>query len=240
MAKQRKIEIGQYYEMLKPIEFLGVLPYGTCGRSYSTYRCICECGNIVDIPGIYIGRNSKSCGCLQRKSREREILPNTMFGRLKVIEKSNPSSRGYMYLCQCQCDLKSVILVSGERLRSGETKSCGCLHDELFSENRKKAYKVNFIKNTNVPKIVCNKLQSNNTSGVRGVYWHGYSKKWCAIIRFEKTTYYLGYYSDLETAKKARKKAEETLHGEFLEWYANNYPEQWKKIQNRKSIEQLE
>ena len=44
-----------------------------------------------------------------------------------------------------------------------------------------------------------------------------------AEIMFKKKKYYLGRYSEKETAIKARKRAEEELFGNFLEWYHNEY-----------------
>lgn len=236
MGKHRKIEIGQRYDRLKIIEDLGVLPYKSSGRKFRTYRCLCDCGNIIDLPGVYIGRAWKSCGCLQRESREKVIAPGTMFGRLKVLEKGMAiPNRGYAYICECQCAKKTILSVRGDRLRSGEAQSCGCLHDELLREHCKKAYSNNFVGNTNVPRIAYDKLQKNNTSGVRGVTWHKGVCKWQAGIDFKGKHYHLGYYLDIAQAKKARESAEKELHGQFLEWYAENYPAQWRKIEKRRS-----
>lgn len=52
------------------------------------------------------------------------------FGRLVVLslDKSIHSKPGKYYLCECDCGTKKVIL--GSSLRSGHTKSCGCLQRE--------------------------------------------------------------------------------------------------------------
>lgn len=42
-----------------------------------------------------------------------------------------------MYYCDCDCGKKNIE-VTGERLRSGNTKSCGCLHREKASAAHKK------------------------------------------------------------------------------------------------------
>lgn len=44
----------------------------------------------------------------------------------------------------------------------------------------------------------------------------------------------LKMYSSIEDAEEARKKAEGKIYGEFLEWYAETYPEEWKKIEKTK------
>lgn len=52
------------------------------------------------------------------------------FGRLIVLslDKSAHSKPGKYYLCECDCGTKKIIL--GSSLRSGHTKSCGCLQRE--------------------------------------------------------------------------------------------------------------
>lgn len=50
--------------------------------------------------------------------------------------------------------------------------------------------------------------RSDNKSGVNGVVWYPPSQKWQASIAHDKKTIHLGYFSDIECAKKARKEAE--------------------------------
>ena len=40
----------------------------------------------------------------------------------------------------------------------------------------------------------------------------------------------MGYYDNINDAVKARKLAEERIYGDFLDWYAETYPEMWDKI----------
>lgn len=57
--------------------------------------------------------------------------------------------------------------------------------------------------------------QSNNTSGVKGVYWHKPAGKWLAQIGFMRRKTYLGLFGNLEDASAAYEKASKILHGEF-------------------------
>jgi len=50
------------------------------------------------------------------------------FGKLIVVEKYGHKEKHILWLCQCDCGNKVVIL--GYSLRSGDTKSCGCLQIE--------------------------------------------------------------------------------------------------------------
>ena len=56
-------------------------------------------------------------------------LMNKQFGRLIVLEKSNLGR--YKWLCLCDCG--NEVTVTTSSLRSGNTKSCGCLHKEKSS-----------------------------------------------------------------------------------------------------------
>lgn len=231
-TKHRKIEVGQTYDRLTIKEYLGLLPYG--GRNRHMYRCECTCGNTIDLPGTYIGKGWKSCGCLQKESRTKLIPVGKRFGRLTIIGVHDiVPGRGYRYNCLCDCGNK--IIARGDMLKCGDVKSCGCLHDELLREHSKIAYKNSFVDGTNVPRIAEQKTPRNNTSGILGVRWHSRIHKWQASIGFKGKTYHLGYYSDISDAERARKAAEKELFGNFLEWYAKEYPARWKKMQEKKA-----
>jgi hypothetical protein len=51
------------------------------------------------------------------------------FGRLVVVKRSRLSLRGFLWKCKCDCDGK-IIETRGDHLRSGNTRSCGCLQKE--------------------------------------------------------------------------------------------------------------
>lgn len=53
--------------------------------------------------------------------------------------------------------------------------------------------------------------QSNNKSGVKGVYWHAKRHKWQVFIDAE----YLGIFASKKTAITVRRQAAKELHGEF-------------------------
>lgn len=59
------------------------------------------------------------------------------FGKLTVIEKAGNAKRGGA-IWRCKCDCGNEKNVRGADLRSGHTKSCGCIHSEGISiRNRK-------------------------------------------------------------------------------------------------------
>ena len=90
--------------------------------------CNCGCGkeNHIARGSSLRSGTIQSCGCLQ--SNPREMIGRT-FNRLTVISFCGSNSkRCYVFECQCVCG--QTCKVSGIDLRSGNTKSCGCLHSE--------------------------------------------------------------------------------------------------------------
>ena len=80
-------------------------------------------------------------------------LTGQIFGRLTVIDFAYTSKgRKAYWNCLCECGKRTVV--SGDKLRSGRTKSCGCLQDEL----RKKGlnHRTHGMTNTKLYVIWCN------------------------------------------------------------------------------------
>lgn len=64
-------------------------------------------------------------------------LTGQKFGRLTVIKRvENNNNNKVCFLCKCDCG--NTIVVTGSRLKTGNTKSCGCLHKEILIANNKK------------------------------------------------------------------------------------------------------
>lgn len=61
----------------------------------------------------------------------------------------------------------------------------------------------------------CNKFQSNNTSGFKGVAWHKKDKKWRAYIKLNRRQIHLGLFNDKIEAAKVYNAAAMEHHGEF-------------------------
>lgn len=58
-------------------------------------------------------------------------------------------------------------------------------------------------------------LKSNNTSGIKGVYWKKKLSKWFASININGKQTHLGYFADKEDAAKAVQKKRTEIHGEY-------------------------
>jgi len=70
--------------------------------------------------------------CINRLRRERTVPPGTVFSRLTVIRPAKVTGRS---VCRCECG--SLITVRNTSLRSGRTRSCGCLREETFRVTEK-------------------------------------------------------------------------------------------------------
>lgn len=55
-----------------------------------------------------------------------------VFGRLTVVERDEDDKNGYpMFVCACSCEPDRFTIVDINNLRSGGTKSCGCIQREV-------------------------------------------------------------------------------------------------------------
>ena len=57
------------------------------------------------------------------------------YGRLVVLELSERTDGKHHAYWKCQCDCGGIAVVKGSSLRSGGTKSCGCLQVENGRKN---------------------------------------------------------------------------------------------------------
>lgn len=99
------------------------------------WLCRCDCGNVLVANGGNLRRGkTKSCGCLKREASKEVGINNAIditgerFGRLVAVEVDHSGPGGRYWLCQCDCGNTAVALCAD--LRSGTTKSCGCLAAE--------------------------------------------------------------------------------------------------------------
>ena len=56
-------------------------------------------------------------------------LKNQRFGRAIVLKRVENKGRYVRWLCKCDCG--KFVKVRGDMLRKGNTKSCGCLNNEV-------------------------------------------------------------------------------------------------------------
>lgn len=100
-----------------------------CG--YVVWRCKCDCGGEILANTKYLQRGTvKDCGCVSKSSPCRrscaEDLTGQRFDHLKVLSRAE-NRRGHVYW-NCLCDCGNTVTVSSQSLKTGKTKSCGCVN----------------------------------------------------------------------------------------------------------------
>jgi len=133
---KRRDLIGQQFGRLVALRCLG-----SDKRRHSIWECQCQCGTIVTVnSNNLIQNNTKSCGCLikdanaaslqtKRFAKRRRDLAGQRFGRLVVLRYVANTTRGHA-TWECKCDCGSCVIVKGDNLIRGNTRSCGCLVKE--------------------------------------------------------------------------------------------------------------
>lgn len=165
---------GQKFGRLTVVERAAdhILP---CGHKEVMWVCECECGGIKIARGAKLRSGDvKSCGCLQKEIQEKRALNLTgqKFGRLTVIKKveNNVNAKGGQrsaWLCECECGKR--IVVTGDKLKNGNTKSCGCLQKEKAAKSLKEIHKKIDYHIINASK------RKQNTYDLSGDYGIGYT-----------------------------------------------------------------
>ena len=109
------------------------------GYKYVMWRCQCDCGNFINVRTTDLKNNhTQSCGCLHKEmlSKAKLIdLTGQVYERLTVIKRvddyiSPSGSHQVQWLCKCKCGKE--VIVTGNNLKNGNSKSCGCYNRELL------------------------------------------------------------------------------------------------------------
>ena len=117
-----------------------------------------------------------------------------------------------MWRCRCRCGRE--VDYSYNELMYSHVQSCGCRkkeHSETLHTH------LTHVAGTSMDILKSDKVPSNNTTGVKGVY--KIRGKWVPKIVFQKKAYYLGTYDSFEDAAYARKQAEELICKGTVEYY---------------------
>lgn len=172
MVKVKKDLIGQTFGMWFVLEQAEdyIKPDG---EHVAMWKCQCSCGNIKSVKGYSLkSGESLSCGCYRKAVGSKRIidLVGLKFGRLTVIKRANNCTEqenkgGTKWLCECECGNKIVTL--GRSLKSGATKSCGCLCRERASENSRSRF-IDLTGKVFGKLTVVNRAENKNGS----IYWN--------------------------------------------------------------------
>ena len=105
------------------------------GKHVVSWKCRCiKCGNIsyktkTELKNI-VKRNASGCNvCFG------DNIINKKFGRLLVLPNHKSINGEIQWECECECGNK--VWVSKSRLKSGNTRSCGCLFKGIMAERNR-------------------------------------------------------------------------------------------------------
>lgn len=126
----RKLDpiIGKTFGHLTVIDFDQVKN----GRTHWLCKCDCPAGTITSV-----ARNNLVCGgtvsCGDSRYHRTEDLVGQVFGKLTVLSRDNAKRNGHdtYWICECNCEDRTIVSVPRYRLLHGHTTSCGCYHREV-------------------------------------------------------------------------------------------------------------
>lgn len=111
---------GQRFGKLTALEQVGIQ------HGFALWRCRCDCGNETKVTSSRLRHDgTSSCGCF----RPFADITGQRFGRLVALEPAG--SKDHLKLWRCQCDCGNIATKAGKSLRSGATRSCGCLMGDV-------------------------------------------------------------------------------------------------------------
>jgi len=115
---------GQTFGYLTPIHYI----------KGGKWHCRCQCGNEVDVDTRNLNSgHTKSCGCMKSQMIGQKLtidMSNYEDDNIKVLERNGSTSLGIaLWKCICKHCGREFI-TEGANIRSGETKSCGCVYSQ--------------------------------------------------------------------------------------------------------------
>lgn len=203
------------------------------------WECLCDCGNTKIVSSSCLVHGvTKSCGCLARditvnRNKQNKIKNKyDLSGEYGIGYTSNGTEfkfdiEDYEKIVGYCWNVNSLNYITSH----GENRETIYLHRIIMdvsgidwkenqvdhinhdtTDNRKTNLRIVSARNNGINKSI----QSNNTSGVKGVSWHKGINKWIARISYSPNKRItLGSFDNFEDAVIARKAAEQKYYGEY-------------------------
>lgn len=237
--KENAVKKGDRWGRVEADEFVR---YDTPENGHrAIWRFKCDCGNFKEMPVSHVKfGNVRSCGCKATEhisNLNKEDITGETYDRLIADHPTDKRDVTGSIIWVFRCECGNTIELSVGTFRSGRVHSCGC----LYTKSRKDctSFRKDFVDSTCLSSIVASKTPSaRNTSGHTGVYLDKRSGKWQAYINYKKKRYYLGFFTNIDDAIRARKEGEARIHDPMImEHFQNLTPERRKEfIEYMKSI----
>jgi hypothetical protein len=180
------------------------------------WYCKCDCGNIIVSTTSHL-REGTTISCGNHRGTHRNAIKgneSTEYGtwlgmRSRCNDKENPSYKDYggrnIKVCTQWDSFENFLNDMGKK------------PDHSFSieriDNDKGYYPENCIWADRTVQNRNQRIRKNNSSGITGVNWNIDANKWVVRITVDYKRIHIGYFSDLNEAKEARKKAEAEYWG---------------------------
>lgn len=257
--------VGQKFGKLTVLEYAGTKKYGNSSNALWKCICDCQLSKPEnEREYCYLTTNeltsgkTQSCGCYGKEKllealharktpNDYKKRKNYYIGYTKKGEK--------FYVDEQDFDLvreyKWFIDENGYVVSHSEDDSFVYMHrlimgldadneleidhvrgDKTTNDNRK--YNLRIV--THAENQMNRKKQSNNTSGVVGVWYDKNKNKWVAEIQAYGKKYCLGRYQTVDEAADVRREAENILHGNYS--YKNSQLYGNKKLQELESVQE--
>ena len=218
-----------YYNKEKP----GVYAHATCSCDNHT-----KCNYEVD---KLLSGNTKSCGCYakeysvkNKKNNKYDLTNDYGIGYFDNGEKFYFDLEDYDLISKYHWTILNVRdekYAVTKRFYNGKYNAI-LMHRLIMGVMDNKDVEVDHIKHntldnrksqlrigTKWDNNLNHDLLKTNTSGYTGVRWDKKNNKWYATISYNRQPIWLGYYTNIDDAIEARKKAEDKY---FKEWSYNN------------------
>lgn len=117
---------NEKFGMLTVIRFDGYRSRGNATNVIAYWLCKCDCGNTKSIPAADLkNKKSVSCGCKRKHSRQMIDMTGKKYNKITVLEMLPEPN--HKTKCKCLCDCGNIFTTTSYDVRSGHTKSCGCI-----------------------------------------------------------------------------------------------------------------
>lgn len=228
MVKVKEDLVGRVFGRLTVIEQANDY-VSLKGKHYARWKCKCSCNQgkvVLTSASALKGGHTQSCGCLHQERikkyndyeiQEDYVIMYTTKGEPFYVDLED------FWRVKDICWYKSgreyiVSGVHGEKQILLNRYIMNCPEDKIVDhkngdkiDNRKCNLRIcDYQEN-----MMNRKINSNNKSGVAGVFYLKSERKWIAQIKFNKKNIRLGYFKNFDDAVEARRKAEDKYFGEF-------------------------
>jgi hypothetical protein len=117
------------------------------------------------------------------------------FGNWKVLGLSEEKSKDGkpLWICECQCENKTIKLYKRSDLKRGRTKSCGCMTKQLQIESLKKNYLNEYIFEGDICIVIANNtknkyyIDAEDYNKIKNYAWYETKRGYMATSINQKT-----------------------------------------------------